>query len=253
MKLRPSSFVAGLIALASLTAFHSAEAAANASDAASNYTSATWTTGSNLGTGFGNWNLFSTGTNAGRYVGGTGLSGNSFGIYASDSGSSYDAQRPFSSALTAGQTFSADLGHTTINTNGSVGINFQNGSGTNVFSLIASGGNFYVNDGGSNFGVGTDAANKDYKFAFTYNGGSSYSFSIINVTDGGTVGSGSNYTASSNISGISQVQFFDFQQGSGQNFGFDNLSVVPEPATWAAGGLTVLAGVGVFRRRSRHA
>ena len=254
-RLSVASCAAVFCAVGLLGVPHAAFAASNASDSASNYTSSTWATGSNLGSGFGAWNLFGSSGNSGyygNYIGGTGLSSNSFGIYAGDanSGASFDAQRPFTGALTAGQTFSVDLGHTPIQSNGSVGLNFQsvtNGTATNVFSVIANGTTVYLNDGGSNFGVqhAADQTNTDLKFTFTYNGGSSYSFTLTG-SSGGT-----NYTASSNISDINQVQLYDFQQGSGENFGFDNISIVPEPSTIFGGAAMVFGGAYVFWHRRR--
>ena len=57
----------------------SLHAASLASDNAANYgTTANWTNGSNLGTGFGAWTI--TDGDGGHYIGGTGLGANTFGL-----------------------------------------------------------------------------------------------------------------------------------------------------------------------------
>jgi len=103
-----------------------------------------------------------------------------------------------------------------------------------------------LNDGGNDFTSGQAyIANNPLTFTFTYNGGSSYSYTF------GT-GSGNNYTAGNNISGLNGVQFFSVNQGADQNMGINNLSVVPEPSTYALLALSAAGfGAHVIRRRRR--
>ncbi|MDQ6860471.1 MAG: hypothetical protein M3032_04855, partial [Verrucomicrobiota bacterium] len=204
-----------------------AYAASLANDRASNYgTTANWTNGSNLGTGFGAWTI--TDGDGGHYIGGTGLGTQTFGLFNTFNTTTTDAVRPFISIFSPGQTFSINLGFTPF-ANGSVGLNLR--SGTNdVLTLFTNGtGDWQLNDGGSNFSAGAAATpNTAFSFSFTYNGGNSYSFTLT-----GSPG-GANFTSSNPLLGsIDNVRLFDFNQGAGQNFGFDNLAIVPEPSSLA--------------------
>lgn len=219
-------------------------AATTATDNASNSAySDGWTTGDNGGSGFGSWTLSSS--NGGSYIGSTGQGDPSFGLYAnSDPGNYSTASRSFTGgALTSGQTFSIDLGHTAnITTNKDLGINLTDG-GSVVFTLKFVGGatNWVLDDGGGGtFGSGQNyAPNTSLTFSFTYEGGNNYSYTF------GT-GSGTNYTATNDISGIDGIELFNTGQGSGENFGFNNLTIVPEPSIALLGGLGLLC---LLRRR----
>ena len=194
-----------------------------------------WVTGTNGGTGFGAWTLSPIGS-SGSYIGATGLpGGNHFGLFSGDgSGNAFFATRSFAGgALTAGQTFSIDLGHTTISgAGGDIGLSLLDNGGA-VFTLkaVQGGANWLLNDGAMDFSSGaTDADNTAFTFRFTYNGGNSYSYTIGS-------GSGTNFTANDNISNITGFRLFSSQQGANQNAGFDNIAVVPEPSI-----LVLLAG-----------
>lgn len=209
-----------------------------ASDNASNAAySGGWTNGSNGGTGFGNWTITSSGGAsgfAGSFIGSTGLSSTSFGLYSgNDAGAFSNALRPFAGGvLLAGQTFSVNLGNT-ITINGEIGLQLRS-SGTSLITLKYVNGqpNWQLWDGGSDFSAGQRyAANTSLAFSFTYNGANSYSYTF------GT-GSGNNYIATNTLTSINEVLFYDNNQGASQNFGFNDLSVVPEPSTW------ILIGIG---------
>lgn len=229
-------------------AFASVGLSANvASDNAStaNYPGGTWNTGSNGGAGFGAWTLSNSG-NGGRYIGGTALGSPTFGIWSS--GGSSTADRPFTGgALAAGQSFSVSLANTAT-INGEIGFQFLSGS-TVRWTLKFVGGrtNWDINHGGSDFSSGQAyAANTPLNLNFTYNGGNSYSYTFGS-------GSGNNLTSANNLSDIDGVRFYSVNQGADQNFGFNNLSVVPEPSTYALLGLAALGvGAHAFRRRCRR-
>lgn len=225
-----------------LVVVSSASAASVAFDSASDGAySLGWNNGDNGGSGFGAWTLSSTG-NGGRYLGGTGQGNPSFGLFSGVSGTSAAARSFNGGPLTVGQTFSVDLGHTaTISTGNEIGISLTAG-GSAVFTLKFVGGqaNWLLNDGGSDFGSDQAyAANTSISFSFTYEGGDDYSYSF------GT-GSGSNFTASNTISGIDGFTIFNNNQGNNENFGVNNLSVVPEPSVALLGAIGAL---GLLRRR----
>ncbi|HJT82695.1 MAG TPA: PEP-CTERM sorting domain-containing protein [Chthoniobacterales bacterium] len=225
----------------------SAFAAAPAADNSGNYPNGTadWFTGSNGGTGFGAWTI--TDGDGGHYIGGTGLGANTFGLFNTFTTTTTSAERPFTGVLAAGETFSIDLGFTPFS-GGAVGLNLRSGT-EDVFTLFTNGsGDWMLNDGGSDFSAGAAAtANTPYTFSLTYNGGNSYSFTLT-----GSAG-GTNFTSSDPLIGsIDNVRLFDFNQGAGQNFGFDNLSVVPEPSTLSLLAGPMLLGGWFFVRRRRN-
>jgi hypothetical protein len=241
-------------AVASIAVSSGALAANNASDNAStsNYPGSTWNTGSNGGTGFGSWTLTSipSGGFAGSYIGGTAIGNPAFGIFSGgNAAAEMLANRPFTGGgLTAGQSFSVTIGNTvTINNPGQIGLSLMSGSSARwTLKFVGGGANWLLNDGGTDFSSGQAyAANTPLTLTFTYNGGSSYSYTF------GT-GSGNNYTATADISNLDGVQFFSTNQGNDQNMGINNLSVVPEPSTYALLALSAVAfGVYLARRRRR--
>ncbi len=236
--MKTKSFV--FIALLTATSAHAATVATDsASDSA--YGGDGWTTGDNGGSGFTAWTLNSTG-NGGRYIGATGQGDPSFGLFSGPSGTSTASRGFTGGALTVGQTFSIDLGHTSGVANGNdIGLNLTDG-GVTVFTLKFVGGDtaWKLWDGGVDFGAGQNyAPNTSLSFSFTYEGGNNYSYAF------GT-GSGSNFTASNNISGIDGFTLFNNNQGNNENFGANNISIIPEPSAALLGGLGMLA---LLRRR----
>ncbi len=217
-----------------------------AEDSASNYNDWTGDPSLNEGFGFAPWTFDQSGS-AGRYIGGTAIGDPSFGLFSNGVGAFSSAFRVFDNPLGVGDTFSVDIGHTpTIN--GEVGLNLIN-NGTIVFTLKFVGGdeNWSINDGGADFGAGQAyAANTSLTFSFTYNGGNSYSYTFGS-------GSGNNFTATSDISSINEVGFYSVNQGADQNFGINNLAVIPEPSSIIMMGLAGLAAGGftVLKRRKQ--
>ena len=216
-------------------------------DQASNYVDWGGNPSLNEGFGFSAWTFDQGGGDggfAGRYLGGTAIGDPAFGLFSGNaSGAFSSAFRRFDSPLAAGDTFSVDIGHTPT-VNGEVGLNLIN-NGAIVFTLkfVSLAPSWTINDGGvTDFGIAQGyEPNTALSFSFTYNGGNSYSYSFGSA-------SGNNFTATSDISSIDEVGFFSVNQGSDQNFGINNLAVIPEPSSilmmglagLAAGGLTVL-------------
>jgi len=207
-----------------------------------------WSSGSNGGSGFGGWSFNNTGS-GGEYIGGTGETETpSFGVFSADDTDFGSASRPFTGALGAGQTFSVDIGTTAIDTGGNVGLNLLAG-GTPEFTLKAVGGGttWELNDGGTDFGIAFPLnINTKVHFAYTYDGGSNYQ---VSLTDGTNTFNSGVFMSTNPISGLDGVQFFSAQQGSNNNFGANNLAIVPEPATILLVGPTMLAGLFYIRRR----
>lgn len=236
-----------LAAAASVVLSSGALAADPAFDDAStnNYPGGAWATGDNGGFGFGAWTI-TTNAPAGSFIGDTALSDPSFGIFSEGAGS-ITAYRPFTGgALLSGESFNVSLANTAT-IDGEIGLSLMEGATARwTLKFVGGGSAWQLNDGGGDFGSGQDyAANTALAFSFTYNGGSSYSYTF------GT-GSGDNFNASADISNIDGVQFFSVNQGAGQNMGFNNLEVVPEPSTYALLALSAAAMGGyVIRRRRR--
>jgi hypothetical protein len=190
-----------------------------ASDVGSNYTDATWIDGSNLGTGFGNWTLTQSATNAGRYIGLTGQGTNGFALFSENSGNFSAAERSLTSDLKVEETISVNLEHTAT-INGEVFLQLLD-DGVVVFTLKFVGGtsDWQINDGGSDFTIGQSyAANTSLAFSFTYNEDGTYSYAFGSASD-------NNFTATNPISGINAIKFQSTNQGADENFGFNNLSI----------------------------
>ncbi len=227
--------------------------ALTASDNSTNY-SGVWTNGSDLGTGFGAWNLSATGS-GGRYIGGTGLGASSFGIFAGGgAGNSSTANRPFDTAMAIGDIFTVRIGYTSVTNAGEIGMNlFATNSFRFGLKFTGGGTNWQLNDGGSWFNTGIPWAGGSpgttLNVSFTRRAGNSYD---IVLGQGANNYTGTNFTATSGFMDVDRVQFYSSAQGSGQNVGFDNLSVVPEPSTYALLGLGALALGGYAARRRRR-
>jgi hypothetical protein len=226
--------------------------ALEASDNSSNY-DATFI-GLNQGTGFNAWTGSGTG-GGGNYIGSSGLSSSSFAIFSGGgSGNSFEATRPFSSAMNVGDTFSVQFGYTGVADDGVIGINLFSDTAFRLGIKFTGGqGEWTLNDGGNDFGIGIPwsggTPGTTLNFSFTRGSENNYS---INVSQGSDSFEGLNFTASSGVMSVDRVQFFTGGQGGGENIGFDNLNVVPEPSTYALFVLGAAAMSGyVIRRRRR--
>lgn len=192
-----------------------------ASDNVSNYSTG-WTNGANQGTGYGAW-VFESQGQAGHFTGDKG-----FGLWSQASNNYSAAARPFSSALSSGQTFSVRMQNGWIWENGgSVGFALRE-DGTQKFEL------YFV--GGSNVYIGTHATDipwtdQGVDVAFTLTGPNAYSVTITPVggstrTYTGTfAGSINNFRAWSANNGTTDTNNWQ------RDYYFNNLIVTSPQAT----------------------
>jgi hypothetical protein len=212
-----------------------------------------WAIGDNGGTGFGAWSGNATG-GGGLYRGASGLNITpSWAIYAGGgSGNSYTVTRSFSSPLGIGETFTMDFGYTGVADGGEIGeigINLLSGGAFRLgLKFIGGQPKWLLNDGGSNFSTDISWAGgtpgTTLKYSFTRGIDNSYSINL-NHSGAGTY-DGNNYTASSGNMSIDSVQIYSNAQGGGQNVGFNNFAIVPEPSSLS---LLALSGLALLRRR----
>lgn len=234
----------------------------NASPA--NYPGGSWSAGSNGGTNFGAWSLpgsAGTGGFNGNFIGtGAGLpnysalytGGVAFSIYAGgDVGAFQDALRPFSTTMSVGDVFTH-----------SIGFSFDNGNkGFDLYSATGGTGqvfNFNINNTGYSWTGGGSAAMTPYTPNRTNGVVINFSFTLtptgFNYTIGSAQDAGLTQSGSVAAAGIGSIKYYISGAGGGDggNLYFNNLSVVPEPSTYALLALSAagLAGYAA-RRRAR--
>ena len=230
-----------------------------ASDNASNYGSG-WTNGSDGGTGFQPWSLSSgAGTgSAGWFIGDPssggigGMSATSFGLYANTNGTGayVNADRAFDSAMSVGDVLSFQW---SINydsgTDGNKGFNLYTGGvgGTQLIN-VNNAGSSAITLGGNDIGFayGTNAMT----WTFTLTDATTLAVTATARTNGGASFS-TNVTVSA---APDSFRFYASQMQAGDQAQpyFNNLSVVPEPSTYALLAMSAAGMAGyVIRRRRR--
>jgi hypothetical protein len=257
-----------VVALASVFVL-TAHAANNALDVASNspYGGAHgWQNGDNGGFGFGSW-IFSNpggnGATGGMFIGSSsgnagGASGNidtagvSWGMYA-NSGVTTAAVRPFTGgSLGIGQELDLRIDNGFLSSGSSEGFGLQTTGGVNRLEFFFSGGSgsYTLTDNSGSNPTGIGFTGNGLSIAFTLTSADTYTMDVTPNGGGTTVLNGTLEGVAG--TGIDQMRFFDFNGGNGQgsngDFFVNQLEVVPEPSTIAAG---VLAVVGVLSMRRR--
>lgn len=264
-KILLSSFAAAVLAAGSSNAI-----ALIASDSADNYGSS-WANGSTGGTGFGAWSIANNdggGNFAGSFIGdstpATGdinTGGVSFGLYANPGPAFVDADRAFSSAMSVGDTFSLDLG---VNyDNGNKGFNLYSGgiAGTQLFNFNVGGGATVSQGAGLTLNPGPGAV-YDYggraalSLSLTYTDASTLTYSVRRSSSQGNQGILFSGTVTGVFAAPAAFRLYNAGTDTGgapeNNLYANNLSVVPEPATYGLLALSALAMAGyVARRRAR--
>ena len=151
----------------------------HASDAASSYSA--WSSGSNLGSGFGPWSFWTTAENSAQA--GTFLqnSRGGWGCYA-NSGKTIYVARPITQPLTEGKTLVTRLKHGTVASPGSVGIILENSSQETIFQFERRSNSdvYWVN--GQSTGVTVTTASIDLEISPT----SESSFAVKITPSGGS-------------------------------------------------------------------
>jgi hypothetical protein len=222
-----------------------------ASDNASNppYESGVWTSGLNGGVGFGPWSLATLSTGGG-FIGGSALGPTTFAMWST--GGAFSASRPFSGALTSGQSFSLTLAHDGIGAGQDPNLSFisvrmREDSNVRIsWTLRSSAQNWVLNSGSGDASIGQAAApNTALTLLFTYNGDNSFSYSFGSAT-------GEELTASVSLSNLNNLEVVTNFQGPSFGLGFNDLSIVPEPSTYALLGLGAAASI-CFRLRRKKA
>lgn len=226
-------------------------------DLASNY-GGIWTNGSNGGSGFNPWGLIATGNatfdiaNSTAGAGNVNSSGVAFQLFASGSNVA-EAIRSFGGGanLAIGEIFSFDL---SVNyRNGNKGFDLRN-DGTTLFNFNVGGDNYFF--GGVDLGA--------QGWGYVGDGVYSFEFEILTattmraeITRTSAFDTTRNYEIAS-VSIASPVNNFKFYSTGTDasptpenSLYFNNLSVVPEPSTWAlvAAGLI---GIIVRQRKSQN-
>jgi hypothetical protein len=234
-----------LLTVAFSTLLACAASAQIASDNAGNYPGEVWTTGSNGGSGFGAWIFSSTnGTGSGGVfigdpsaAGISGMSATSFGFYANPLGSGANAgvSRPLSSALQAGQTFSFQWGLNwdSDSPTSNRGFNLRAGE-TELLNLNMSNSSVVTIQGSPMFNAyGTQAFTVNFEqvtessirvYGVGRNGTETYDNTFTGLT-----GAADNFAFYFNAT---SVPVSPEDQANRQMY-VNNLSVVPEPTTYA--------------------
>lgn len=248
-----SSFAAAMFAVGSASA-------QIASDNGGNYGGG-WTNGANGGTGFLGWNISATpGTGfAGSFIGDpnfagvTGMSTTSFGLFANPggSGATVTVARGMSNALGVGDTFSFQWGINWDSDVGNKGFNLFSGGvgGTELLNVNQAGFPGDITLGGVNTGIAYGTGPMTWSFTLTT---PSNLLVTSSARDGTTTPV---FTTNLTVAAAPNAfSFYATAMGAGdqrQSY-FNNLSVVPEPSTYALLTLSALGLAGyAARRRAR--
>ena len=184
-----------------------------ASDSAA--ASATWSSGSNGGSGFGAWSLQASTTNRGNAGWFLDNGRGGWGFYANN-GHLAAATRPLAAPLAVGQTFTVRLRHGTVAPPGDVGIALLDSNGVNFFRVrrIWSSDRYEVNGQTSDVPVITGPLDVE----FTMTSATTYTARLIPV--GGSAYELSGTLPSNGTGAINRFQAFNYSAGNGSGADF---------------------------------
>ncbi len=171
---------------------------------------------------------------------GTGVGNAAFGVFGNGGGTG-QATRPFTGDLGLSQTFSIDMDNQGIDDFGTVGFSLRNSSSQDRFEFYFVGGqaNYTIN-AGSIVDTGVGYTTGGLNLAFTLTGADAFSFTI----NGGTPITGT--LKGTGGSGIDRVRIFN--ANGGPDVFYNNLSIVPEPASGSLLGLGLMLFAALRRR-----
>jgi hypothetical protein len=181
------------------------------------------------------------------------------GVFGTDAGAFSQADHTFAGgALTIGQTVSIKMANTSIagptpGPAGSIGFELRNGSSPLIrFGFNGGDTNYFIDapGGGSGFTASSSPyqVNTVFTLSITITGAGAFHLSTSGMTGGDT-----NYDGTYDTSGgtLDVARVYSFQAGDNSDVTFNNLEIVPEPASLfliSAGGLGLICWRR-FRRR----
>lgn len=225
-----------------------------ASDNASNYV--TWGNGSNAGTGFLAWNLYTTAGNgtAGFFLGNSTAQGfgnintadKAFGMYGNPAGTNYaNAERLFSNSLNNGEAFLIDLAIAFRNGNKGISLFINNGFnfGDQVWNFNVTGDQYRVQNADLGWSYNQQSI---FAVQATQVSPTQLMVSLTRGVDNFTA----NYTVTSALTGF-RLYVGDTEAGDDLNNLFaNNMSVIPEPTAFAL--LSAGLGAWILRRKTNR-
>lgn len=226
-----------------------AQAANLGSDNAGNYAPGTWTNGSNGGSGFQAWDLYTSGS-AGFFLGSSAAqgfgdidtSGQAFGMWGNPSGDNYANARRFfdGGALSVGQAFVIDLA--IARRNGNKGISLIDGSTNELF---------YFNVGSDQYDVNGSIQGWSYAQTSIFHVvASQIGASSLQVVLSRFPGESVTQTVSGTLAGFRAYVGSTDAGNDLNNLFINNMAVIPEPTTLGLIGLgSAVAMIAIRRRR----
>jgi hypothetical protein len=195
------------------------------------------------------WSTSTIGVNAGFFLGNSGSNGDGSGagagtsawaMYANSNDQAFSTHTFAGGALVAGQTVGIDFDNGYFDTSKSAGIQIRSGA-TVLFSLYFRGGQSfyeYLDLGGTDIDTTKGFSDDGAAFSFTLNSATTYSASYGSASWTGTITN----------SAVDNIQIFNNSAGGGstRDVYFNNLTVVPEPASAVLG---LIGSVLLIRRR----